>query len=108
MTDSVMTPPPTVPMKMNKEDIAQGLQWMKRPTEFDRDHMAIMLVCSREKYLWTSYDHLRRKCGLEEEVLDSQLQYLCKLGALLIYVSDDKENRRVLFALRERVERIKD
>ena len=107
MTDSVMTPPPTAPMKMNREDIAQGLQWMKRPTEFDRDHMAIMLTCSREQYLWTSYDHLRRKCGLPEEVLDEQLQYLCKCGVLFIFVSEEEPQRRVLFALRERVEATK-
>ena len=107
MMDSVMTPPSIAPMRMNREDIAKGLQWIKRPSEFDRDHQAIMAVCSREQYLWTSYEHLHRKAGINREVLDDQLQYLCKLGALLIYVSDDKPDRRVLFALRERVDRIK-
>mgnify|MGYP007032447264 FL=1 len=89
-------------MSMNK-DLAQGLQWLKRPSEFDRDHQVIMLACSRDKYLWASYPLLERKCGMSEENLDDQLQYLCKIGVLYIYISDD-EPRRVFFALRERVE----
>ena len=108
MMDSVMTPKLIAPMSMNREDIAQGLEWMKRTAEFDRDHMVIMLNCSREQYLWTSYEHLRNRCGLAEEVLDKQLQYLCKCRVLLIYVSEDDPHRRVLFARRERVETLKD
>ena len=89
-------------MKMNK-DIARGLQWLRRPSEFDRDHQVVMLACSRAKYLWSSYNLLERKCALSEETLDDQLQYLCKIGILYIYVSDD-EARRIFFALRERIE----
>ena len=92
-------------MNMSK-DIAQGLQWLKRPSEFDRDHQVILLACSREKYLWSSYTLLERKCGLKEERLDDQLHYLCKIGVLYIYISED-EPRRVFFALRERVEESK-
>ena len=63
------------PTKMSKE-IAHGLQWLQRQSEFDRDHRAIMLACSREKYLWTSYSTLAKRSGLDSEVLEKELKYL--------------------------------
>ena len=102
IVDSVMTQW-IAPTKMSKE-IAHGLQWLQRQSEFDRDHRAIMLACSREKYLWTSYSTLAKRSGLDSEVLEKELKYLCQCGVLYIYVSEEEDLRRVLFALRERVE----
>ena len=85
------------------KDIAHGLQWLKRQSEFDRDHQAIMLACSRAKYLWTSYSVIEKRSGLGPQELHDTLHYLCKIGILFIYITEDKP-RRVFFALRERVE----
>lgn len=89
--------------KVNMKDLAHGLQWLKRQSEFDRDHQVIMLACSREKYLWTSYSLIEKRAGLGDQDLHDTLHYLCKIGILYIYISEDKP-RRVFFALRERVE----
>ena len=90
-------------MSNSMKDIEQGLQWLKRQSEFDRDHQAIMLACSRERYLWTSYSTIEKRSGLSDQDLHATLHYLCKIGILYIFITEDKP-RKVFFALRERIE----
>ncbi len=85
------------------KDLAHGLHWLQRQSEFDRDHQVIMLACSREKYLWTSYSTIEKRSGLSDKTLHDTLHYLCKIGVLYVYITDDKP-RRVFFALRERMQ----
>ena len=85
------------------KDIEQGLQWLKRQSEFDRDHQAVMLACSRERYLWTGYSTIEKRSGLRDQDLHDTLHYLCRIGILYIFITEDKP-RKVFFALRERIE----
>ena len=86
---------------MSKHSYDTSLQWFQRHEEFDRDHKAIMLVCSHENYDWVSYGFLSKRSGLDADALRKVLHELTLCNVLLMQQSQG----RSYFALRERIER---
>ena len=78
------------------------LEWMQRPSEFDRDHQAIMLACSRKQWLWTTYGYLLKVAGMGERGLNTRLKELVESRCIYLHKNDEG---RLFFALRERIDR---
>ena len=76
------------------------LEWMRRTSEFDRDHLAILIKCSHKNRVWITYGELA-KIGINEDTLKNELAYLLSIRVLLYRV--DKSSNSY-FALRERIE----
>jgi len=85
---------------MSKHLYDTSLQWFQRHCEFDRDHQAVMLACSRAKYLWSSYSHIKKACGLTTDNLRGVLHELTSMNVLHLH----QHKSQTFFALRERVE----
>ena len=77
------------------------LQWMKRPSEFDRDHHAVMLACSRKEWIWTSWEQMKRQAGLAENYLKVVIRELTQYQ---IIAHSRNEEGKLFFCLRERLE----
>ena len=78
----------------------KSLQWMQRPSEFDRDHQAVLLACSEKDKIWTTYHQLYKRSGLEEKILSKSIHELLIVGAIIL--NQDTKDRSI-FALRERL-----
>jgi hypothetical protein len=89
---------------MNKETkYLTNLQWMQRPSEFDRDHHAVMLACSRKAFVWTSWTQMKRQAGLAPNYLKVVLK---ELHNYCIIAHSKNENGMPYFALYERLPNI--
>ncbi|MAS82794.1 MAG: hypothetical protein CMF45_08895 [Legionellales bacterium] len=85
---------------MGKTEYEADLEWQRRYAEFERDHLAILLGCSRKRWMWTTWNRLVKTTGLTEENLLQRAKELGECGAVVI--RKDNEGR-VLIALRERL-----
>tara|TARA_B110000438_G_scaffold4329_2_gene4340 strand:+ start:228 stop:530 length:303 start_codon:yes stop_codon:yes gene_type:complete len=85
---------------MSSTQYETDLEWQVRHAEFERDHQAILLGCSRKRWMWTTWNKLIKTTGLTENNLLSRTQELASCGALIIRKDNDG---RVLLALKERL-----
>lgn len=79
------------------------LKWQKRLDEFSPEEQKVMLCLSHSKYYWRTRDRLLGVTGLDPQTLDATLSRL--ISRDLVRPSFSK-NKQIIFALRERVDRM--